>query len=977
MELSDIQRKILEEKYKLPGESDEKWLHRVVSAVSISEGNNSSIWYDKFWNKMEPLEFIPGGSVLMNAGIPVHIAQGNNIIIHPNGGMNNCSALYVEDSIESIAQTSYEYIVCAKHRLGVGIDLSRISHRGRPLKRTQGKETASGVVGMMKIIIGGSEEMSLGGCLDGNTLIYTEDGVHTLRYIVENKLDIRVLTHKGWKKITSHFYNEEHLMWRLITKRGHHIIATEYHKFYTEGDTMKSLRELSVGDTIRVVDSTLPYIETKSYVPLKPSSIYKMKEQIFPSFPKNPPLPVDFPTEIQEDLGYWLGVTTFRGYLGKNTGTVPNKYPYECINIMMRIDKDKEVMEKFRSISKSLFFTEGNLVDASGYLIVNIEYPLMASWLVENNLQSLMSRNGNYSSDILTHCPLSVQRSYIAGIFDAIGEYDGVYSIRASDCRVLETIQNILLRYGIKSTITDDKSFKYSTGWIFALSIEDNENFASFMYPYSVRVKGETEFNGWDSVPIEDLWGDIRLREDEIISIEYAGMLPSYDLEVEDTHKYIANGIYVSNSRRSAGLMALKWDHPDIIHFINCKRGDVTMNLYNPLTQQMETCHNRPFHNANLSVLLDTYFWELLKKGNDKVNKIWDEIVLRAWECGDPGIMFIDNMNANNPLKPLWGDITIGNACSELPIYSTKELSESCCLGSIILPNHLVRCGSTYRIDFDKLRETISIGIRFLDNVLDVSYYPLDKIRLGSQLLRRVGLGVTGFADILMLMGLSYGSPECISFIHTLFSFIRYVADETTYNLGIEKGNFPMLEEINKVSKFADYRRNIATLALAPTGSVTTLGGCLGYSIEPIFAHSFKKLMPNIKGVGAKHFVNPYLPPLMEEEYDIVLEQGTLENITSIDAETKEVFLTTREIPIERRLSVLSVIQQYVDNGASTTVNLPATATIEDVKKVFELAHTMGIKAITIYRDTSLTQQAVEYGIKDKKEESQENDCKG
>lgn len=1118
MNLTEDQKLILESKYKLPEETTDQWLDRIALAISDAEKDNKEIWRKEFRDVIESMLFLPGGSILTNAGVPVNIEGYGH---HPNGGLNNCSALWVGDSIEDIARAGFEYAVCAKHRFGLGVDLTPISYKGRPLRRTKGKETASGVVSMMKLITGGSEEMSLGGCLHGDTLIYTDSGLYSIRNLVTNRLKVRALTHEGWKPITQYFSNGIKEMWDVYTKNGHYIRATKDHKFcYLDSNKniqMKPLKDFSQGEKI-ISLRPLDYIsEDKDYYPL-------MSVNIPLRWFNSPTLPRDLPISLQEDFGYWLGIVTFRGYLGRNLERLayPNEYTHSCINIMIREKREEHIINRVREISQKLFFTKGSLLDVKKFFIINIQFPLLATWIVANELDYLLTRERQYNPNIILHSPISVQRNYLAGIFDTNGSREeNIYRIIASDCRVLKFIQNLLLSHGISSKIIDAKKFKYDVGWIFNLFIKEVNDFLEFINPCHI-LKGE-----------KNLYPEV--IEDEIAYIEKAGEFESFDLEIEGTHKYVADGLYVSNSRRSAGLMALRWDHQDAIHFINCKRGSIVSNIYNSESKEMETIQNRPFHNVNLSILLDESFWIKLKDGDVLANKIWDEIALRAWEIGEPGVIFIDNINRDNPLQPLWGDITIGNACfsgdtliavadgrgvvsikdlaeqaedfivycysegepqirkarrprmtkkntemwvltlkdgskikatpnhkvmladgsyvelkdlkkkdnlmpfilnpyyggdwssvkrelykpivesvefggyedvynfsvdefhnyciickvdnkenvigdyssiykgivvrncSEIPMYSRKDLSEVCALSSIILPNHLKLFGTDWVIDFDKLRKTIKVGVRFLDNVLDVSYYPLEKMRKGVQLLRRLGLGVTGFADVLMKMGISYGSPACISFVHILFSFIRYIADEATEELGKEKGNFPMLEEINKIKFFAENKRNIATLALAPTGSVTPLSGCFGYSIEPIFGHVFVKQMPNIKDsngnrVKSRMFLNPYLPELTPEEYRLVMQNGTLEGISRLDKETKQKYLTTREISIEKRLAILSSIQRYIDNGISTTVNLPASATVEDIQKVFQMAHELDIKAVTIYRDTSLDVQAINYG---------------
>lgn len=493
-----------------------------------------------------------------------------------------------------------------------------------------------------------------------------------------------------------------------------------------------------------------------------------------------------------------------------------------------------------------------------------------------------------------------------------------------------------------------------------AIEVDDNiESIANVTKEYIIMSKHRMGI-GLDMSPISYRGRPLRrLYGKEVAS----GVVSMMKLITESSSEMSIGG-----SRRSAGLIALRWDHRDILHFINCKRGSILKTIYNPKTGQLEDSVERPFQNVNLSVLLDTEFWECLDNNDSHATTVWDALTQSAWETGDPGVIFLDNVNRNNPLRDLWGDITIANACSEIPMYPY----EVCCLGHINLIQHLKEVDGVYFIDWDKLENTVRVGIRFLDNVIDASYYPFPKIRSKVQQLRRIGLGVIGLADMLLKMRVPYCSERCIEIVDSLFRYIRSIADVATEDLGKEKGSFLMLRELVRKGIMPDTpRRNIATMAAAPSGSTTMIAGCEGYSLQPIFAHSYIKHLPNINdsingNSGEYRWINPELPPLSYEDERLLIETGSVKDTSLSDSE-KALYATAMDISPEKVLRVYATAQKWIDNSISYTINLRNEATVEDVKRIFRTSHSMGLKSGTVYRDGSLENQIISFGIEQDK----------
>lgn len=383
-------------------------------------------------------------------------------------------------------------------------------------------------------------------------------------------------------------------------------------------------------------------------------------------------------------------------------------------------------------------------------------------------------------------------------------------------------------------------------------------------------------------------------------------------------------------TRRGANIGLLRVDHPDIEEFITMKRDGKTLN------------------NFNISVAITDDFMKALKHDGDywlynpylkkktakkKARDIFKLIVESAWAVGDPGLIFIDRINKLNPTREL-GPISATNPCGEQPLHPY----ESCNLGSINVAN-FYSADQPDKLDWEKLAATIELAVRFLDNVIDVNKYPLPQIAEMTKANRRIGLGVMGWADLLLKKKLHYDSPEALALADKLASFMRQKADQESEKLGELKGNFPNIDlSIHKGKK----RRNATVLTIAPTGTISRLAGCSS-SIEPVFAFEFvsKILDGEIKDVH----------PLYEEWKN-----------ENQDEPLPAYFVTAHQIPYEGHIRMQAAFQKYVDNSVSKTINLPNQATFEDVEKAYLLAYDLGTKGITIYRDGSKAEQVLYAG---------------
>ncbi|MHC4757306.1 MAG: adenosylcobalamin-dependent ribonucleoside-diphosphate reductase, partial [Planctomycetota bacterium] len=335
--------------------------------------------------------------------------------------------------------------------------------------------------------------------------------------------------------------------------------------------------------------------------------------------------------------------------------------------------------------------------------------------------------------------------------------------------------------------------------------------------------------------------------------------------------------------------------------------------------------------------------------------EIWDIIVKNAWSNGEPGILFEDEINRTNP-TPHISRIEATNPCGEQPLSPY----EACILGSIDVSKFV----NTGRIDldWDRLAKTTNLAVRFLDNMVDANYYPIPKIRETTLANRRIGLGVMGFAYMLILLGIRYGSDESIEIAGKLASFIQKHAHRASEQLAKERGCFPNWRGSLWNVKHHRKMRNATCNTIAPTGGISRIAGTSS-GIEPIYSITTKSLI-----LDGREFIQ--LDPLVER---IGIEQGWLTDkvrdllvqgippreIPEIPQKLAEVLVTAHEVTPENHVRIQAAFQKYTDNAVSKTVNLPSDATIEDVDKIFRLAHQLGCKGTTVYRDGCRKNQVI------------------
>jgi ribonucleoside-diphosphate reductase alpha chain len=419
--------------------------------------------------------------------------------------------------------------------------------------------------------------------------------------------------------------------------------------------------------------------------------------------------------------------------------------------------------------------------------------------------------------------------------------------------------------------------------------------------------------------------------------------------------EYIKQG----GRRRGANMGILRVDHPDILEFIRAKS-------------------EGSLRNFNLSVAVPDAFMAAVER-NDRyplrhpgtartvflasAREIFDAIVSAAWQTGDPGLVFDDAINRDNP-TPHLGRLEATNPCGELPLLP----HEACTLGSLNLA-HMVTPGTPHgTVDWERLGRTVRLAVRFLDDVVEINRHPLPEIERVSRGNRKIGLGVMGFADLLIRIGVSYASEAAVRTADSLMAFIAGEARRASEELAAERGPFPQWCE-SILSRGAAPVRNASRTAIAPTGTIGIVAGCSA-GIEPLFALAYRRrhslggeelreVNPLLEGLALEHGLDP------DRVLAEVLETGTVERVSGLPEEVKRLLVTALEIAPEQHLRIQAAFQRHVDNAVSKTVNLPRDAGVDTVAGIYRRAWQLGVKGVTVYRYASNPAQVLELAAGD------------
>jgi len=410
-------------------------------------------------------------------------------------------------------------------------------------------------------------------------------------------------------------------------------------------------------------------------------------------------------------------------------------------------------------------------------------------------------------------------------------------------------------------------------------------------------------------------------------------------------------------TRRGANMGILSIDHPDILEFITCKQNNNELTNFNisvGITKEfMDALANDEYYELKFNgVVYDKY----------RAKDVFDLIVEKAWSNGEPGIIFLDRLNADNPTPEL-GEIEATNPCGEQPLLGY----EACNLGSINLENILDDNGA---INWDKLEDMVVWSMRFLDNVIEANKFPLEKIQEMVQGNRKVGLGVMGWANLLFKLQIPYNSQEAVDLAEEMMDFINTKSHEASIALAEKRGSFP---NIDKSIYKGTLMRNATSTTIAPTGTISMIAGTSS-GVEPAFSIAYTK---NVLDGANLVEVNPVFESYVKENYSpeeskAIIEKtaqaGSVEDIDELPENIRKVFITALEIEPEWHIKMQAAFQKHCDNAVSKTVNFPHEATKEDVREAYMLSYSLGCKGITVYRSGSREEEVLIKGSKGKSE---------
>ncbi len=404
-------------------------------------------------------------------------------------------------------------------------------------------------------------------------------------------------------------------------------------------------------------------------------------------------------------------------------------------------------------------------------------------------------------------------------------------------------------------------------------------------------------------------------------------------------------------THRGANMGILNADHPDILEFITCKTQEGEIANFNISVGATD---------AFMEAVVKDRPWNLINPRDGQLvtrmsaKKLFGQVVQLAWKTGDPGMIFLDNLNKDNPLLKSQGPIDSTNVCGEVPLYPF----EPCNLGSINLAKFVREAKNG--IDWERLERVARLATRFLDDGVDASKFPLKQITEAARTNRRIGVGVMGWAEMLYQLKVRYDSEEAVKLARKVMGFIQKACHDESGKLAREKGVFSNFKG-SEFERRGKKMRNVAVTTIAPTGTISMVADCSS-GIEPVFALSYVK---NVVDEAGLTYTNAYFEQALMESLSNgkkgrvgevlreVVESGSVQEVTGVPRWIKEVFRVAYDIAPEWHVKMQAAFQEFTDNAVSKTINFPVNATVEDIEKAYVLAWKLGCKGITVYRDQS------------------------
>ena len=1002
LSLSENSLKILERRYLAKNEkrelieTPEEMFRRVASNIASAEalyGGDVERIEQEFYDIMTSFKFLPNSPTLMNAGRELQ-------------QLSACFVIPIDDSIDSIFDAVKYTALIHKSGGGTGFAFSRLRPKNDVVRTTGG--IASGPISFMKVLNTSTEVIKQGGCLVPNTLVFSNKGLLRLDELVDEKVkgwqehDLKVATDNG-EKISPRGYNNGVVsVLRVTTEQEINLTGTPNHKVKVmtdEGAVWRQLSDLRPGDAILVKLG-----QHKGHT-------QKLKH---PEIQHHNQKEIEFPSVLDEPLAFLLGLLAGDGFVasGLKDYRIGFSISHDSYLIeelpeflqkmfpgiyVQRMQKDDDASVNFIVSSRSLkeFLVLNNLSKEESH---KVSVPL----LIRKSPPSVVGAylRGLFEADgTITHgYPALTSTSHqliqeASALLIGLGCPVSIREIPTSEDRFgSDNLWALKLRSHValdvwKDKIGCDSRSRFASCYDFSPDLEREQNYVLPNVKWWVEpvlkaitlpqrdkkgrgmgqkfrstapklrnkllryIRGERQFTFSAYCNLSKEYPEFTANARDVNNlwfiavsdIQKAGKSQTMDLEVNENHTYLAHGMVTHNTRRGANMGILRVDHPDIIEFITSK-SDLT-----ELT------------NFNISVAITTKFMDAVKTGrkyeliSPRTNQVvetldakdvFDLIVEMAWTNGEPGLFFIDRANQFNP-TPALGNYESTNPCGEQLLLGF----ESCNLGSINLAQMVKPENGKYVVDYEELKRVVRLAVRFLDNVIDMNNFPLSEIEEITKDNRKIGLGVMGWADLLIQLRIPYDSHEALELAEKVMKFISKEGRTASEDLAKERVQFPNFE--NSIYKDSTPLRNATVTTIAPTGTISMIADCSS-GIEPLFAVSyFKKVMDGEKLVT----VNQYFEKIAKKEgiyskelMQKIAEQGTIQNIDEIPEHVKRIFVTAHDISPEWHVRMQAAFQNYTDNAVSKTVNMPQEATKSDVSTVFMTAYELGCKGVTVFR---------------------------
>ena len=951
----------------------------------------------------------------------------------------------VGDSVESIWQHASDVVAAILRGEDLLLDLSELRPEGTPVNGSGG--TSSGPSSFAVEVfdnfarwaqLGGAEYagpvatlryifaptlrvIRQGGCLHPDTLVHTSRGTLRLSEIVDahqlgwQDHHLKVATDEGWKDSPRGFNNGSAPTLRVTLANGQALRGTSRHRVKVlRQDGRREwvrLEDLLAGDhVIQVLDQ-----HTGAPVVLRPVDV-----------PHHNATPVATPEVLNERLAFFLGYLWGDGFVSDG-------------RVGLAVAHGSPMIEEAPRLFAELFGLEvaREQKPDDGSVVYVTRAAHLIDWLDANGLTKGRARQLRLPKAIRM-APRPVVGAFLKGLFEADGSLShGMPSLSTASSVLAEDVATMLAGLGIpsKRRVLGSRLDRHSRHAIHHVRVVSAKGLARFVERVGAMAGSRLEAMGshvpdegreqsWVLPHAEALLGGVlaalpagakgrpslhtnvrksilryvrgerhltatgydRLRSvpaaaerlpefayDEyyvaVHAVQDAGRSLTLDLSVDENETYLAGGFVTHNTRRGAGMATISITHPDIRDFITAK----------DLAREREEGDISTF---NISVLVSDAF--MARAREEGQGGVLNEIADHAWQTGEPGLIYLDRINAHNPMRASLGDIKATNPCGEIPLFP----GEPCDLGAINLAQYVVEQDTGLAgFDLETFRADVHTCVRFLDNVLEVNKFALDDNREMSHGLRRLGLGIMGLADALIRMGFRYDSDEGREATRVMIEALREAATEASRALAEQRGAFPNFA----ASTLREPRRNIALLTVAPTGTTSMLMG-VSSGVEPIFApFIYRKI-----GSGYAAIIAPLFRELLERhapppdyakdgawDWDKVVEKvqerhGSVQGLDFIPDDVKAVLVCAHDIAPSDHVRMQGVVQSAFDaggdmvaNSISKTINLPNRATVDDVYEAYALAFETGCKGITVYRDGSRDFQVLSTSSKTEKKDSE------